>query len=250
MMTGKEEEAFVPARQQEQRQSKAFDPFLTTTAARMETSTTSTTRLGVFAGTTLRDDEKKNDSDEEMRRQRERRSSGSDNNHLVISLERIENLDCAHNEKVLVTARVSDRFGNLKGKRCMFSSRKRAENSNTNIESSSSSNRKKDATTVNNNTNNAIEWGGETRDLLCLVGLRRDDRLVVEASVSNEGTFSGGLSKMMGGGASGKEKDKSCTQRVIGYGTCGLCCDRLEEEEGNGGGFGDGGFDDDDDNFD
>lgn len=248
MMTGKEEEAFVPARQQE-RQSKAFDPFLTTTAARMETSTTSTTRLGVFAGTTLRDDEKKNDSDEEMRRQRERRSSGSDNNHLVISLEQIENLDCAHNEKVLVTARVSDRFGNLKGKRCMFSSRKRAENSNTNIESSSSSNRKKDATTVNNNTNNAIEWGGETRDLLCRVGLRRDDRLVVEASVSNEGTFSGGLSKMMGGGASGKEKDKSCTQRVIGYGTCGLCCDRLEEEEGNGGGFGDGGFDDDDDNF-
>jgi broad specificity phosphatase PhoE len=130
----------------------------------------------------------------------------------------------------------------------MFSSRKRAENSNTNIESGSSSNRKKDATTVNNNTN-AIEWGGETRDLLCRDGLRRDDRLVVEASVSNEGTFSGGLSKMMGGGASGKEKDKSCTQRVIGYGTCGLCCDRLEEEEGNGGGFGDGGFDDDDDNF-
>ena len=58
----------------------------------------------------------------------------------------------------------------------MFSSRKRAKNSNTNIESSSSSNRKKDATTVNNNTNNAIEWGGETRDLLCRVGLRRDDR--------------------------------------------------------------------------
>ena len=56
---------------------------------------------------------------------------------------------------------------------------------------------------------------------------------------------------MMGGGASGKSKDKSCTQRVIGYGTCGLWCDRLEEEEGNGGGFGDGGFggDDDDDNF-
>lgn len=242
---GKEEASFVPAQQQE-RQNKAFDPFLTTTATRMETSTT---RLGVFAGTTtettLRDDEKNNDSDDEMRQQRGRSSSGC-NNHLVISLERIENLDCASNEKVLVTARVSDRFGNLKGKRCMFSSRKRAENNNTNIESSSSSNSKKDATTVNNN--NAIEWGGETRDLLCRDGLRRDDRLVVEASVSNEGTFSGGLSKMMGGGASGKEKDKSCTQRVIGYGTCGLCCDRLEEE-GNGGGFGDDGFDDDDDNF-
>ena len=242
---GKEEASFVPAQQQE-RQNKAFDPFLTTTATRMETSTT---RLGVFAGTTtettLRDDEKNNDSDDEMRQQRGRSSSGC-NNHLVISLERIENLDCASNEKVLVTARVSDRFGNLKGKRCMFSSRKRAENNNTNIESSSSSNSKKDATTVNNN--NAIEWGGETRDLLCRDGLRRDDRLVVEASVSNEGTFSGGLSKMMGGGASGKEKDISCTQRVIGYGTCGLCCDRLEEE-GNGGGFGDDGFDDDDDNF-
>lgn len=242
---GKEEASFVPAQQQE-RQNKAFDPFLTTTATRMETSTT---RLGVFAGTTtettLRDDEKNNDSDDEMRQQRGRSSSGC-NNHLVISLERIENLDCASNEKVLVTARVSDRFGNLKGKRCMFSSRKRAENNNTNIESSSSSNSKKDATTVNNN--NAIEWGGETRDLLCRDGLRRDDRLVVEASVSNEGTFSGGLSKMMGGGASGKEKDKSCTQRVIGYGTCGLCCDRLEEE-GNGVGFGDDGFDDDDDNF-
>ena len=242
---GKEEASFVPAQQQE-RQNKAFDPFLTTTATRMETSTT---RLGVFAGTTtettLRDDEKNNDSDDEMRQQRGRSSSGC-NNHLVISLERIENLDCASNEKVLVTARMSDRFGNLKGKRCMFSSRKRAENNNTNIESSSSSNSKKDATTVNNN--NAIEWGGETRDLLCRDGLRRDDRLVVEASVSNEGTFSGGLSKMMGGGASGKEKDKSCTQRVIGHGTCGLCCDRLEEE-GNGGGFGDDGFDDDDDNF-
>ena len=242
---GKEEASFVPAQQQE-RQNKAFDPFLTTTATRMETSTT---RLGVFAGTTtettLRDDEKNNDSDDEMRQQRGRSSSGC-NNHLVISLERIENLDCASNEKVLVTARMSDRFGNLKGKRCMFSSRKRAENNNTNIESSSSSNSKKDATTVNNN--NAIEWGGETRDLLCRDGLRRDDRLVVEASVSNEGTFSGGLSKMMGGGASGKEKDISCTQRVIGYGTCGLCCDRLEEE-GNGGGFGDDGFDDDDDNF-
>ncbi len=242
---GKEEASFVPAQQQE-RQNKAFDPFLTTTATRMETSTT---RLGVFAGTTtettLRDDEKNNDSDDEMRQQRGRSSSGC-NNHLVISLERIENLDCASNEKVLVTARMSDRFGNLKGKRCMFSSRKRAENNNTNIESSSSSNSKKDATTVNNN--NAIEWGGETMDLLCRDGLRRDDRLVVEASVSNEGTFSGGLSKMMGGGASGKEKDISCTQRVIGYGTCGLCCDRLEEE-GNGGGFGDDGFDDDDDNF-
>ena len=111
MMTGKEEEAFVPARQQEQRQNKAFDPFLATTATRMETSTTST-RLGVFAETTLRDDEKNNDSDEEMRQQRES-FSGSNNNHLVISLERIEILDCAHNEKVLVTARVSDRFGNL-----------------------------------------------------------------------------------------------------------------------------------------
>ena len=71
----------------------------------METSTTST-RLGVFAETTLRADEKNNDSDDEMRQQRERSSSGSDNNHLVISLERIENLDCAHNEKVLVTASV------------------------------------------------------------------------------------------------------------------------------------------------
>ena len=81
-MTGKEEEAFVPA-QQEQRQNKAFDPFLTTTATRMETSTTST-RLGVFAETTLRADEKNNDSDDEMRQQRERSSSGSDNN-LVIS---------------------------------------------------------------------------------------------------------------------------------------------------------------------
>ena len=68
----------------------------------------------------------------------------------------------------------------------MFSSRKRAENSNTNIESSSSSNRKKDATTVNNNTN-AIEWGGETRDLLCRDGLRRDDGLVVEGEREQRG---------------------------------------------------------------
>ena len=168
-------------------------------------------------------EERNDDSDDDMRH------SGSSSNHLVIGLESIFNLDCSHNEKVLATARVSDRRGNLKGKRCVFSSRKRGGGDARDRES----------------RENVITWGGETRDLLCRDGLRKGDRLVVEASVSNESNVFGsmGLSKMMSGGSGGKEKDKSCTQRVIGYGTCGLFEGSLD-----GGCVGDG-FDDDDDNF-
>jgi len=170
-------------------------------------------------------DERNDDSDDEMRH------SGSSSNHLVIGLEYISNLDCSHNEKVVATARVSDRRGNLKGKRCVFSSRKRGGGGGDARDRES--------------RENVITWGGETRDLLCRDGLRKGDRLVVEASVSNESNVFGsmGLAKMMGGGSGGKEKDKSCTQRVIGYGTCGLFEGSLD-----GGCVGDG-FDDNDDNF-
>ena len=143
------------------------------------------------------------ESDEEMI------NHGSSTNHLLMSLESLSNVDCSQKEEVRVTARISDRNGNLKGKRCIFSARKRTENEKENV----------------------IVWGGETRDLLCRDGLTADDRLVVEASVSNENVFgSMGLSKMMSG-TSGKDKDKSCTQKVIGYGICSLS-EHLKSDDG------------------
>ena len=49
--------------------------------------------------------------------------------------------------------------------------------------------------------------------------------------MSNENVFgSMGLSKMMSG-TSGKDKDKSCTQKVIGYGICSLTR-TLEKRDG------------------
>ena len=156
------------------------------------------------------EDDASSDKEEEEESDDEMRHHGSSTNHLLMSLESLSNVDCSQKEEVRVTARISDRNGNLKGKRCIFSARKRTENGKE----------------------NAIVWGGETRDLLCRDGLTADDRLVVEASVSNENVFgSMGLSKMMSG-TSGKDKDKSCTQKVIGYGICSL-----REHLKNGDGF-------------